>query len=415
MIFLEIRRRKFIRVISYLVAVSVVLAASGLFTMRAKAGYEETLGKVRLSNLTSLCEYTREVGSGLRVLAVSSGDSMTDSMAFVRDRIMGAVGCIHAFDTKNTKHMTKFFGKAYTFAENFTGTEKERESAVRLSMYAQEVYYHLNDVSSAVLNGAYSVTEYGSAYKKSDKPYFEKYLDYSNGKETQLFKLISPVSAQVGEYEILSGMSKISSQTAKDFASLVSGVSSALWRECEDSDAPISLHSFKHGDVRVDICENGGMLYRLVNPVKCEKSFYTESEAERFASDFLSECGFNDMVCTHKSSSEFSAVFVFVPSVSGILLMNAPVEIAVCLSDGTVTFLDSSEYLRKYRSDIEAVQDEINIVLPPNLEIRETVRCIADINGKEKQCILAFSNFEGEEVRSYIDAQSGRVLKTEII
>ncbi len=383
--------------------------------MRAKAGYEETLGKVRLSNLTSLCEYTREVGSGLRVLAVSSGDSMTDSMAFVRDRIMGAVGCIHAFDTKNTKHMTKFFGKAYTFAENFTGTEKERESAVRLSMYAQEVYYHLNDVSSAVLNGAYSVTEYGSAYKKSDKPYFEKYLDYSNGKETQLFKLISPVSAQVGEYEILSGMSKISSQTAKDFASLVSGVSSALWRECEDSDAPISLHSFKHGDVRVDICENGGMLYRLVNPVKCEKAFYTESEAESFASDFLSECGFNDMVCTHKSSSEFSAVFVFVPSVSGILLMNAPVEIAVCLSDGTVTFLDSSEYLRKYRSDIEAVQDEINIVLPPNLETRETVRCIADINGKEKQCILAFSNFEGEEVRSYIDAQSGRVLKTEII
>lgn len=414
MIFLEIKRRKFIRVISYLVAVSVVLAASGIFTMRAKAGYEETLGKVRLSNLTSLCEYTREVGSGLRVMAVSSGDSMTDSMAFVRDRIMGAIGCIHAFDTKSTKHMTKFFGKAYTFAENFTGTEKERESAVRLSMYAQEVYYHLNDVSSAVLSGAYSVTEYRSAYKKSDKPYFEEHLDYSNGKETQLFKLISPVSAQVGEYGIIADLSKVSPQTAKEFASLVSGVNSSLWRECESAGLPISLHSFKHGDVRVDICENGGMLCRFVNPVKGGAAFYTESEAENFASDFLLQCGFNDMVCTDKSSSEFSSVFVFVPSVNGILLMNAPIEIAVCLSDGTVTFLDSSEYLRKYRTDVETVQDEINIVLPPNLEARETVRCIADINGKEKQCILAFSDFEGSEVRSYIDAQSGRVLKTEI-
>ncbi len=383
--------------------------------MRAKAGYEETLGKVRLSNLTSLCEYTREVGSGLRVLAVSSGDSMADSMAFVRDRIMGAVGCIHAFDTKSTKHMTKFFGKAYNFAENFTGTEKERESAVRLSMYAQEMYYHLNDVSSAVLNGAYSLTEYDSAYKKSDKPYFEKYLDYSNGKETQLYKLISPVSAQVGEYGIFADMSKISPQTAKNFASEVSGVNSSLWRACEDSDAPVSLHSFKHGDVRVDICENGGMLYRLVNPMKCEKAFYTESEAESFALDFLSENGFNDMVCIDKSSSEFSAVFVFVPSVSGILLMNAPVEIAVCLSNGAITFLDSSEYLRKYRSDIEVTSSEISIVLPPNLETKETVKCIADINGKEKQCILAFSDFDGEEVRSYIDAQSGKVLKTEII
>ena len=414
MIFLEIRRRKFIRVVSYLVAVSVVLAASGTFAMTAKAGYEETLGKVRLSNLTSLCEYTREVGSGLRVLAVSSGDSMTDSMAFVRDRIMGAVGCIHTFDTKRTKHMTKFFGKAYNFAENFTGTEKERESAVRLSMYAQEVYYHLNDVSSAVLNGAYSVTEYGSVYKKSDKPYFEEFLDYTNGKETELFRQISPASAQAREYGFLAGLSKIPIQSAKDFASLVSGVNSALWRECDDTDSPIPLHSFRHGDVRVDICENGGMLCRLINPVKCETAFYTESEAETFASDFLSECGFNDMVCTDKSLSEFSSVFVFVPSVNGILLMNAPVEIAVCLSNGAITFFDSSEYLRKYRTDIDAMQNEINIVLPENFEVRESVRCIADINGKEKQCILAFSDFEGEEVRSYIDAQSGRVLKTEI-
>ena len=56
--------------------------------------------------------------------------------------------------------MSKFFSKVYAFAENFTGTEKERETAVRLSLYAQEIYYHLNDVSSAVLNGAYALTEY---------------------------------------------------------------------------------------------------------------------------------------------------------------------------------------------------------------------------------------------------------------
>ena len=65
---MAIKRRFFIRVVSYLVAATVIIAATGLFSQRAKAGYEETLGKVRLSNLTSLCEYTREVGSGLRVL-----------------------------------------------------------------------------------------------------------------------------------------------------------------------------------------------------------------------------------------------------------------------------------------------------------------------------------------------------------
>ena len=399
---------------SYLVAVCVVFAASGAFFMRAKAGYEETLGKVRLSNLTSLCEYSREVGSGLRVLAVSSGDSTADSMAFVRDRIMGAVGCINTFDAKSTKHMAEFFGKAYNFAEHFTGTEKERETAVRLSMYAQEIYYHLNDVSSAVLNGAYSVTEYGSAYKKSDKPYFEKHLDYSNGKERELYKLISPASAQTGGYFLLDGKDKITADTAMQIASGICKVNAALWRTKTDADEEIPLYSFVHGNVTADICQKGGMIYKIVNPMKCEKAFYFSLEAQKIASDFLEKNGFKDMICMDKSASEFEASFVFVPSVNGLLLMNAPVEATVCLSNGEITFLDSSAYIRNYREDVYAPKNEVEIVMPPNLEVRETTHCIAEINGREKRCILAVSDFDGAEVFTYADAQSGRVLKTEI-
>ncbi len=413
---MAIKRRKFIRVVSYLVAVSVVFAASGMFFMRAKAGYEETLGKVRLSNLTSLCEYSREVGSGLRVLAVSSGDSTADSMAFVRDRIMGAVGCINTFDAKNTKHMSKFFGKVYTFAENFTGTDKERETAIKLSIYAQEIYYHLNDVSSAVLNGAYSLAEYASAYKKSDKPYFEQYLDYSNGKEKELFKLVSPASAQVGGYMLLDGKRKISETDARQIASGVIGINPTLWRKRESYYAE-ELYSLKYGDVSVEICEKGGALFRMVNPMPSAEAFYSADEAKATARQFLRTHGFDGMTCMKKKSDDFNAEFEFVPSVNGVLLLNAGVRISVCLSNGEVTFLDASEYLKNYRTDVFFKEGSIDAsgVLPAMLEINETSQCIADINGKTKRCLLAVSSFDGAEVWSYIDFESGRVLKTEII
>lgn len=413
MIFLALKRRKFIRIVSYLVAVSVVFAASGLISQRARAGYEETLGKVRLSNLTSLCEYTREIGSGLRVLAVSSGDSTADSMAFVRDRIMGAVGCINAFESKSTKHMSKFFGKVYTFAENFTGTEKERETAVRLAVYAQEIYYHLNDVSSAVLNGAYALTEYQGVYKKTDKPYFEKFLDYTNGKEKELFKLVSPVSAQVGKYVLLSGKEKISEDTAREIAGEIVGINPTLWRTGEDTQAEIALHSLRHGDAAVDICENGGMIYRIINPSGCKKAFYGISQAEDFAKEFLESNGFSDMVCTEKELGEFEADFVFAPSVSGVLLLNASVRATVCLSDGKVTHFEAADYIRNYSQEVSS-SGVAAVVLPPNLDVRETLKCVAEINGRERNCILALSDFEGDEVLTFVDAESGRVLKTEI-
>lgn len=410
---MSLKRRKFIRIISYLVAVSVVFAASGLVSQRARAGYEETLGKVRLSNLTSLCEYSREIGSGLRVLAVSSGDSMADSMAFVRDRVMGAVGCVNAFESRSTKHMSKFFSKVYAFAENFTGTEKERETAVRLAVYAKEIYYHLNDVSSAVLNGAYTLTEYRGVYKKSDKPYFEEYLDYSNGNERELYKLVSPVSAQVGKYILLDGKEKISEDAAKEIASEIIGINPMLWRSNKIADAEISLHSFKHGDTAIDISESGGMLYGIVNPSECKEAFYGIAEAENIAKEFLAANGFSDMICTEKELGEFEADFVFAPSVSGVLLMNASVKATVCLSDGEITYLYAADYIRNCKETVEP-SGNAAVVLPPNIEARETVKCIAEINGKERNCILAVSDFDGDEVLSFIDAESGRVLKTEI-
>jgi hypothetical protein len=99
---MAVRRRKFIRVVSYLLAVCAVFAVAGNFSRRAKASYEETLEKVRFEGLNSLCEYMHELSGGLSLLAVSSGDFVVDSSYYVGARAVGALGSSACFDSEKT-------------------------------------------------------------------------------------------------------------------------------------------------------------------------------------------------------------------------------------------------------------------------------------------------------------------------
>ena len=112
-----VKRRKFIRIISYLIALCVVFAASGLFAAKAKSDYESALERVRFEGLASLTEYSREISSGLRLLAVSTGDSLADSRAYVSSRAVGALGSLGCFESKNVDNLIRVFSGLYDFSE----------------------------------------------------------------------------------------------------------------------------------------------------------------------------------------------------------------------------------------------------------------------------------------------------------
>ena len=178
---MSVKRRKFIRTVSYLLAVCVVIAATGYFSFRAKASYEATLERVRFDGLSSLCEYMHEISGGLNLLSVSAGESVADSAAYVGARALGARGSASSFEPVKLENINRFIDYVYDFSQTFSGGEGERKKAAELSDYAEEIYYHLSDLSVAVMNGAYRLNEFGSIYSRSENPFFENYIDYSNG------------------------------------------------------------------------------------------------------------------------------------------------------------------------------------------------------------------------------------------
>ena len=410
-----LRRRKFIRIISYLVALCVVFAASGVFTARAKADYENSLGRVRLEGLASLTEYSREISSGLRLLAVSSGESIVDSSSYVSARAVGALGSLGCFYSEKVDNLTRFFSGAYDFSESFSGNEESRKAAVKLSDYSQGIYYHLSDLTNAVVNGEYTLTEHDSIYRKSGLPYFEDELDYFGSNGEEIFEIISPASAESRNSFFLKGKDNVSADEAKRTASKITGIPEALWRSKEtDGKGGFVIYSLTDGDIEVDITKAGGTVCRLINPKPCDTVVYSLEDAEKKAVDFLEIHGFGNMTVIDSAENIFTADFVFVPRVSGALLLTANVEINICLVSGAVTFFDATDYILRYRTDIAAVNGnpDISSFIPQMLTLKETHVCFADIDGTEKLCSLAVCTFGNNKVYIFIDYYSMKIIKT---
>ncbi len=412
-----LRRRKFIRIISYLIAVCVVFAASGIFTSKAKADYESTLGRVRFEALASLTEYSREISTGLRLLAVSTGDSLPDSSSYVSARAVGALGNLGCFNNEKSDNLTRFFSGIHDFSQDFSGSEERRRAAVSLSDYALEIYYHLSDLTNAVVSGEYSLTEYSSIYRRPDAPYFEDELDFFNGTEDEIFEIIAPASANARESAFLEGRESVSADEAKSAASEITGISYALWRGGESkNDNGIEIYTLTNGDTEADICKQGGIIYRIINPQPCDSTVYGIDDARKKAVDFMKIHGFENMVEIDSKKNMFTAEFVFVPRINGIMLLTAKIEIDICLASGTVTYFDASEYIRRYRTDIAHTggKPDISGFLPEMLTLEESFICIADIDGEEKLCILADCSFESDKVFVFIDFYSMKTIRTVI-
>ena len=390
-----------------------MFAASGVFSAKAKADYEETLGRVRLEGLVSLTEYSREISSGLRLLAVSSGDSVADSSAYVSARAVGAMGSLGCFYSEKVDNLTRFFSGVYDFSEAFSGNEESRRAAVKLSDHAQNIHYHLSDLTNAVVNGEYTLTEYADIYRKSDVPYFEDELDYYG--DDEIHGIISTASVGEGAGVFMLGKESITAKEAQKAASEVTGINEVLWRGgdtvCIDG---VEIYTLKNGDVEVDICKAGGAVYKIINPQPCESKVYTLDDARKKAVNFMKNHGFDNMTEIRSEENVFTSDFVFVPEVNGVLLLPARIETSICLASGKVTYFDASSCIRRYRTDIAPIDSvpDVEHLIPDMLIYDNSLVCTADIDGAEKLCILAVCGFENDKVYIFIDYYNMKIIKT---
>ena len=404
---MSVKRRNFIRTVSYLLAVCVVIAATGYFSFRAKASYEATLERIRFEGLNSLCEYMHEISGGLNLLSVSSGDSVEDGANYVGSRALGARGSAACFEPARLENVTRFIDYIYDFSQSFSGGENERKKAAELSDYAEEIYYHLSDLSVAVMNGEYRLNEFGSIYSRSGKPFFEYDLDYSNGKEDSLFA-VEASSEKISSF--LADKEKITLEQAKRVAENLTGIDSVLWREENRGELSYCLY---HGDTAVEICRQGGAVVSYINPLPCAEKVLTEKDALAKAKDFAKKWGYGALEAVSSEVCRFAADFTLAPEINGVLLLTSAVRVSVCLASGGITYFNGRKYIENYGTDVCAGElPDVRPFLPSGVSLEKSLLCLAEIDGRQKLCILAFCEYSDGTVDIYIDYNTFKIIKT---
>lgn len=408
------RKRRVIRIVSFISAFAVFFAASGMLLNRAKAAYEDVLGRVRLSGLTSLCEYVKDVSGGLRVLAVSANENVADAAAFVTARTMGALGSLSCFESEKTKNIETFLNGVCGFAEEFSDgiNEEQRKNALDFSDYAQELYYHLSDVANAAVSGGYSLVEEGDIYGKDGIEYFESVLDFSNGKENELFSRFANAAAVVTQ---ISDKNAVTVQQAKKAAADFMGIKASLLRnEGEEAAGGVVTYRFSHNGTIINVGKYTGQICRLLTDHICINPQFSFSQAEEAAGRLMNKLGCADYDFIYSENGDFSAKFVAAPVINGILFLPASVNIEICLGEcGTMNF-DASGFTLNYPAELAELKENADIskLIPENLILQKSRLCCADFDGSEKYCYLAECLLKNEKVLIFIDYHTLKTLKT---
>ncbi len=408
------KKRRVIRIVSFVSAFAVFFAASGMVLNRAKAVYEDVLGRVRLSGLTSLCEYVQDLSGGLRVLAVSADENVADASAFVTARTMGALGSLSCFESESTKNIGVFLNGVCSFAEELSDgiNEEQRKNALDFSDYAQELYYHLSDVANAAVSGEYSLVEAGEIYGKDGTEYFEKSLDFSNGKESELFSRFANAAVAVTQ---ISNKNAVTLQQAKEIAAEFAGVKASLLRgEGEETVGGVVTYRFYHNETIINVGKYTGRICRVLTNHICINPQFSFSQAEEAAGKLMNKLGCADYDFVYSESGDFSAKFVMAPVINGILFLPAAVNIEICLGEcGTIGF-DAGRFALNYPAELADLKEnaDVSMLIPENLVLQKSRLCCVDFDGNRKYCYLAECLLKNEKVLVFIDYYTLKTLKT---
>lgn len=408
------KKRVVIRAISFIAAFAVFFAASGMIFARAKAIYEDALGRVRLSGLTSLCEYVHAVSGSLRILAVSADEKVSEAAGVVVANTMGALGSLSCFNSEKIRNTETFLNGVYSFAESFSHgiTEEQRRDALDFSDYTQELYYHLSDVANAVVSGEYSLVEAEAIYRKDDAGYFENVLDFSNGKESELFSRFADAPASVMQ---TSFKKEVSIQQAKERASEFLNEEISLIRfDKEELLSGLSIYRFHHNETVINVCKFGGEVCRVETSHLCINQECDISQTEKAADELMKKLGCTDYDFVYSENSDFSAKFVMAPVINGILFLPATVTVQICLGECGVISFDASAFFLNYPAELAGLKENADVskLIPENLIFQRNRLCCADFNGNRKYCYLAECLLKNERVWVFIDYYTLKTLKT---
>ena len=177
-------------------------------------------------------------------------------------------------------------------------------------------------------------------------------------------------------------------------------------------DIPSYMFSSKDGKIFVEISKNGGKVVMMTNNITVKNPQIEISDAEKIASDFLTENLYKDMKQTSYILEGNIVNLAYAYTYKDYMVYSDLIKVKVSLHDGTICGFESNGYLfnHKKRTVPTPVVSKENALanLNPNLEVeRVNMACIPRNNGTECWCYEIKAKFKDKNFLIYVNTQTG--------
>jgi len=139
-------------------------------------------------------------------------------------------------------------------------------------------------------------------------------------------------------------------------------------------------------------------------------------QAREKAEEFLQTLGYDELALSGENISETMAVFHFVPQQDGALCIDDYISLSVALDDGSIYSFDATRYSEPEAELLWNIDENKALsTLPEGAETESTRKVIIrSPGGNYLGCWELICGFqEGERMRVYVDAESGKQCKIE--
>lgn len=363
-----VTRRKYIRRISFLTAVTAALTVVSVLSLGCLNGQKQRDENERLLALIRLSESTGILEEKTLNCAFSSSPViLAECAADIKAGITAVTDNLALFDTEKTDELTDYyhgFGEEVQKAVRIIlGGEDSEEERDRLRELAGEAETAARGFSTAALTAMEGGCELSGIRGPFD----------GNSRRPFCVELFpdAPLRAEktpVSSAELLSVC--VTENEAAETAAEYLGIESYLLRNAETDENSGCAYLFHHGGDYVGIDGLSGRIALFITSCGTGIGLLSEEDARERAAEVPRSLGYPDLKCVSSAEENGSRVFVFAPVEGETVMLSEKISVGICLSDGKTVSFDARDYLNGdgRTPEAELTPEEAETALPDGFE-----------------------------------------------
>ena len=403
-----------------------VLAASTLFSsgaaICAKKEAKDSRNIINSSYIrsyTDLLQYVDDIDSCLLKSSVTSSPEYLVMLSDdIHVRAASASSCLASLplEIENTSNIAKFLSQVGEYSVALSSkylrgdeiSDQDSKNLKQMSDYAKSLCKSLYEMQDKVHSGEYffsddeKITEASSEVQDIESTFADYPSLIYDGPFSDHIEKKNP--------EMLKDAKEVSQSEAKKRAEQIFGEV----HTGKDTNGKAECYTFvvKKSGAKVEITKKGGYLLSLTNSRNVMESNISVNKAVKYAKDFLSRIGTDDMKESYYETSGSVVIINFAYVQDGITVYPDLVKIKVALDNGEILGAECNGYLachkeREISTNIMSEREAMK-KLSPVLNLESSRLCIIPLKSGSEKLVYEFKGKAGENTfLVYINAETG--------